>query len=345
MDLVCETETELKFRLVEIREVDQNVVIGINLPEKLIEKPIFSFNKAIEKIISLSDWIKEISYLAFVENRKEIWDLVQNILYYWNYRDLTRVARNNYSAFIENTLRKIVLDIQKENAINYRLDCASSFTPEKAVKELADRALSHRINDHELLETMNEQGLSIGKVKTFLENYYVNNRLFHLFICALTLCTPFSRRSDLANNFYDEMGAGDPALAHPTLFLKNFNGIAGGIPKLITPLPGALSLANAKTNAAFLSGNYHYGMGGFGFIELTMPNQMKKILSGLQKSGIKRQDLEFWELHIKVDIVHGETWFSNMLEIIKTPEDALYCLQGGMSLLDARAKMYDEILK
>jgi len=180
--------------------------------------------------------------------------------------------------------------------------------------------MSHRINSHPLLEEMNTQGLSKKCLKAFLENYYVNNRLFHVFIAALSLCTPMRKRTELANNFYDELGSGDSTMAHPVLFLKNFNSIR--LPERITPEPESLSLVNAKTYAAFLCGDYHYGMGGFGFIELTMPNQMRKILNGLTKTGLPKKDLEFWETHITIDEKHGEAWFSEMADLITNETQA-----------------------
>lgn len=242
---------------------------------------------------------------------------------------------------VEAALRRRVIDIETQHLPVYQLECVSDFTPERAVQELADKVFSHRINTHPLLEEMFKNGISPRQVKIFLENYYVNNRLFHLFIATLNLCTPLERRTELANNFYDELGAGDSAMAHPVLFFKNFNHIEK--PTCISPLPEALSLVNAKTYAAFLSGDYHYGMGGFGYIELAMPNQMKKILMGLRKSGLPEADLEFWEAHIYIDEEHGKAWFSEMLHLIETPEEAQKCLVGGMRLLDARAKMYDGV--
>lgn len=340
-----ECENRLKSKVVSIIEKGQDIQILIPIPEQYYyDENILglSVTEIYKKILQLMPGIDEFANSAFLKHDKESWNAIQTLLYYWNYRDITRIDRLKNSVLLEYAFRKKILEIQNQNLPKYQLDCIKNFTPEIAVKELADKASNHRINKHPFLKEMDQNGISVKHTRLFLENYYVNNRIFHLFIASLSLCTPFNERGDLACNFYDEMGQGDSALAHPNLFLKNFNGI--GRPKAITPLPEALSLANAKAYAAFLSGDYHYGLGGFGFIELTMPNQMKKILNGLEKSGIPRADLEFWEAHITIDVEHGKTWFSNMLSLIKTEQDAQKCLQGGMFLLDARATMYDGIM-
>ncbi|EKD75389.1 MAG: hypothetical protein ACD_44C00144G0003 [uncultured bacterium] len=330
--------------IIVLPEPNQSTKISISLPKIFYIKNIKTIDDAYKKILELQPLLINLSNLAFTENNKKAWDIIQKLMYYWNYRDILRIERiQDNTPLVEYALRKVILDTQQQTLPNYKLECENSFTPERAVQELSEKALSHRINQHPLLERMTQHGLEMQHIKLFLENYYVNNRMFHLFIVALSLCSPLERRTELANNFYDEMGSGDSRMAHPELFLKNFNNL--NRPEVITPLPESLYLVNTKTHAAFLSGDYHYGMGGFGYIELTMPNQMKKILNGLMKSGLPKADLEFWEIHITIDIEHGKRWFSEMLQLIETPEQAKKCLAGGISLLDARATMYDGILQ
>src|SRR3990167_345429 len=330
--------------MIYLSEIGSPTQIALTIPENFIFNSTASIEAAYDAIVHLTPSITLLARDAFLHQDKNAWDTIQSLLFYWNYRDLTRIDRMKGNiALVEQALRKIVLDIQMETAVSHQLTCTNHFTPERAVRELADCARSHRINTHPLFEVMNDRGLNTTGLSAFLESYYVNNRLFHLFVATLSCFTPLDKRTALANNFYDEMGAGDRGMAHPVLFLKNFNTI--GRPTTIHALPESLCLANTKTYAAFLSGDYHYGMGGFGYIELTMPNQMEKILNGLMKSGLPKADLEFWEIHITIDIEHGKRWFSEMLQLIETPEQAKKCLAGGISLLDARATMYDGILQ
>lgn len=331
-----------KVQEVVFLEPEETTSIGISLPKKYLVQDIDTLDGAYNKIKELTSSIRITAEAAFGQKSKPAWDAIQTLLYYWNHRDLLRIDRvGSYVHIVENALRKIVLDTENKYLSEHALESVNDFSPERAVQELADKAHSHRINNHPLLEQMENHGIPMDTARLFLDNYYVNNRLFHLFIAALSLSTPMSRRTELANNFFDEMGSGDNAMAHPNLFLKNFDTI--GRPSKITPIPEALSLVNAKTFAAFSCGDYYYGMGGFGYIELAMPKQMEKILKGLGKSGFSRENLEFWETHITIDLEHGKAWFGEMRELIKTPEQAQKCLAGGMRLLDARASMYDGV--
>lgn len=298
-----------------------------------------AFLDSLEK--KLAD-VESLAKDAFIKKNKTSWDEVQKLLYLWNIQSLHNTLDfSNYSDISTNLLRKKVLEIETQQSQKHFLESKWNFTPESAIQELADRANSHRINHHPLLDELNSNGLLESAIKTFLNNYYVNNRLFHLFLATLSPFTPLEKRTELASNFYDELGCGDVQMAHPLLFLKNFDTI--GKPEKIEPLPESLFLANTKFFCGHLYKNYHYGFGGFGFIELTMPAQMKKILNGLKKSNIPEKDLEFWRVHITIDEEHGKSWMNEMQHLIHNEEEAELCLQGGMSLLEARATMYDGI--
>lgn len=348
MELVNNIEqlaTRPKKRIVWKENSLDSIPIILNIQEDfIIDQTISEHRHAFNIVETLLPSVTKLAECAFIHQEKSAWDEIQKILYLWNIQDIHRVngaVSKHYRSIVQDILRNKIIEIELQAVDTPILESKNNFTPKRAVAELAERANSHRINHHPLLNELNQNGLPHEAIKTFASNYYVNNRLFHLFIVTLGLFTPLERRTELANNFYDELGGGDSQMAHPLLFLKNFNTI--GRPQEIEPFPESFHLANAKLYAAYLSGNYHYGMGGFGCIELTMPDQMRKILNGFQLSKLPRKDLEFWEIHISIDVEHGKTWFNEMLHLLKTPEEAQDCLSGGMALLEARAKMYDGI--
>lgn len=337
---VLESESLSKFVFKE--ESHSGIPIEVNVPERWhFNYPIVTLDHAYEIAKKELPEIEKLAVDAFANKDKRSWQLTQNTLYIWNAQDIFRKNIVDNRFVLQTILRNKILQVEQNNSPKHRLECQNNFTVDRAVQELADKAHAHRINTHPLTTELSKNGISSEHVKVFLNNYYVNNRLFHLFIATLSLLTPLEGRTELSSNFYDELGSGDNAMAHPVLFLKNFNSF--GRPQVIKPHAEALYLVNSKLYAAFLSGNYHYGMGGFGFIELTMPNQMIRILDGLRKSKVPENDLEFWRIHISIDLEHGKHWFEEMRNLVTTPQQAQDCLQGGMTLLEARATMYDGI--
>lgn len=240
------------------------------------------------------------------------------------------------------TLRDEILRVGDAGREVPQLLCRDRFSPEDAIQELYDRAMEHRIRRHPLLLALSKDGFSKEETKLFLSNYYVNNRVFHLHVAAQSLSTPLRMRGEFYKNLYNELGAGEVDEAHPLLFLKSFNSL-GGMPEFVVPLPESLHLLNAKIYQTFLSGHFTYGTGGLGFLELAMPAQMEMLYTGLQKSGLPKDDLVFWELHITMDQDHGQAWFDEMLTVIKDVEDAERTLDGGLALLAARAQFYDGV--
>ena len=289
--------------------------------------------------------IEQLATAAFSDSEKnfDIWNDIQKLLYIWNLKDLFKENNQELNTAFLLLLRNKIIEIEKKFSSVHKLNSFDNFTPQMAIKELYEKANEHRINNHPLLTYMEKNGLNLNAVKIFLENYYVNNRVFHLFVAQQSLFTPMEMRVELYKNLFDELGTGDHDMAHPILFLKNFDTI--GHLKQIQPLPETLFLFNTKYYSIVLSGDYHYGTGGLGFIEVAMPCQMMMILAGLRKSQIPEKDLEFWRVHITIDQEHGKAWFNEMEELIHTPEHAQACLNGGLNLLEARAKMYDGIWK
>jgi pyrroloquinoline quinone (PQQ) biosynthesis protein C len=280
---------------------------------------------------------------AFAEGDRKAWEEVQRLLYHWNIDDLERrTSITDPTRVFHHILRNAILAEEEDMvAASVRLQCMDRFTPEVAVQELYDLAKAHPIATHPLLVEMSKNGLPKDAVRLFLENYYINNRVFHLHIAALSLSAPLELRGEMYRNLNDELGQAVFNSAHPVIFLRNFRSI--GRPETITPLVESLHLLNQKVYAALLSGDYRYGVGGFGFLELTMPRQMQQIYHGLQRSGLPEEDLEFWPLHVSIDERHGEDWFNEMRQIIHTPEHALSALRGGKRVLDARAGFYDGV--
>lgn len=289
--------------------------------------------------------IETLARRAFENGDQDAWESAQYMLYHWNLEELERKTPvYSWGRTVRQALRNAILEVEtKERRARIALACWDDFTPARAIEELRRAAMEHRIHTHPLLVEMNQRGLSKTSVKLFLDNYYVNNRIFHLHIAAQSLSTPFELRAELYKNLHDELGAGDPEAAHPLLFLRNYRSL--GDTQDIRPLLGSIYLLNTKIFHTLLCGNYKQGLGALGFLELAMPNQMQMLLDGLKKSGLPERDLIFWELHITLDKDHGECWFDEMRKILHTREDAYQILEGGIATLEARSVFYDSVWK
>ena len=319
--------------------------IRVPLPSEGMFVQPKNYAEVFETANSLLEPMEALGRKAFLANDWASWRTAQYLLYHWNMEELTRSTPSlDYGRTVRQILRNQLLAIQEEGWLRKLSAQLCSFADrpiDLMLQELQQRAEAHRINRHPLLQEMALHGLPKDGVSLFLNNYYVNNRVFHLHMAALALMAPLEARAEIAQNFYDEMGEGDLTRAHPVLYLRNFDPL--GRPDVIDPLPESLDLLNSKIYCGLHCGDASTGLGGFGFLEVTMPTQMEAILTGLKKSGFEDRELEFWRIHITLDAIHGESWFESMSQIVKTPEQARNALFGGLLLLDARASVYDGV--
>lgn len=315
--------------------------INIQFPKDLNSDNINSMKDVETYYASSMKFLEPIAEKAFADRDESSWSQIQHILYHYNTRDFERtIDPLSFQAVAERAVRNGIVAIQNKHHKTYAIDLEGGYTADKAIDVLMSTALKHRINNHPLFDIM-KKGLSKDEIRIFLDNYYVNNRLFHLHLTALTQASPLERRNDLAVNFYDEMGGEEANDAHPLLFMKNYEFI--GASSSINPTPGTLHLLNTKVQLCHLSSDFRLGFGGLGFIEISMPTQMKLILDGLTKSGMNASQSIFWDLHITIDEQHGESWFEEMREMITSEEDYKIILDSGVRLLNARADLYDDI--
>jgi hypothetical protein len=317
--------------------------VNIQLPQILQSDTVNSIEDVEKYYQRAIEYVNPIATQAFKDRDELSWAQIQHILYHYNTRDLERIIDPlSFQAVAERAVRNYIVAIENTYTDQYSVDLDGPFSVERAIEILKTEALGHRINSHPLFNMMSN-GLSKDEIRVFLDNYYVNNRLFHLHLATLSLATPLVKRNDLFANLYDELGCDDVANAHPILFLKNYNFV--GESESIDPTPGTLHLLNTKVLLTHLCSDYRRGFGGFGFIEISMPVQMKAILSGLTNSGMSAEQTIFWDLHISIDERHGESWFHEMRELINSEDDYRTVLSAGIQLLEARCALYDDVYK
>lgn len=294
----------------------------------------------VEQQISI---LKKISYKAFYEHDHLSWVKIQHMLYHWNCETFHhRVDSTDLSHNVKILLRNFLVNeeiksLQQQKPVE--LSCKENFSVDKAIHELYHKASTHPINSHPFLIHMQQRGLSKSMAKLFIDNWNTDSYIFHLYIAAQSLSTPFELRGELYHNLYEELGEGNIERAHPTIYNKNYKNL--GNAEIIVPLVESLHVFNTQVYYTLLCGRFEMGLGGLGFIEVNVPAQMQMIYEGLKKSGIPDADLEFWPLHISLDSEHGAAWFDEMRKVITTPEAAEAALQGGIRVLDARARMLD----
>jgi len=107
---------------------------------------------------------------------------------------------------------------------------------------------------------------------------------------------PAEAKLELANNYWDEMGRGNPKGMHGPML----NALVTQLdlaPEIETTAWESLALANAMTAMATARRYAWHAIGALGVIELTAPGRSRAVADGLRRLGIDGKARSYFELH------------------------------------------------
>ena len=137
---------------------------------------------------------------------------------------------------------------------------------------------------------------------------------------------------ELARNYWDELGNGDPAEVHTVLHDTLVE--ACGIPRV--PLEEQPVEALERIAFGGLLATNHWlqpeMLGALGLTELQAGPRCRKVLAAFDRLGAPRAAYPFYEVHAEVDPKHGQDWLANAVAPIagENPEWGRRMLRGAL---------------
>ena len=303
-------------------------------------------NKKIELLHSVDSlqYLEQIAHDAFNNKGGALWREIQFLLFKLNLNLMNNgfalgTARSTLEWSIRNTIERVEkqylqVDVQIPNNISEKDDFLAW------LKE--DVIANHRVNHHPLFNYFDKDDLNDEDIRYFLSNYRINMQRFHLHVAAYSLIVPFQMREELYENLYDEFGQGNFNDAHPNLFEPLMDHFGGANEQDINA--ETAHLLNTKINLCWFADGLHYGMGGMGALELSIPYQQKRVLAHLRRRGLSEELNKFFVVHCELDEDHGDGWFAAGAPYINGRADYQKVLESAIRMLNARAGVYDGIL-
>jgi hypothetical protein len=118
---------------------------------------------------------------------------------------------------------------------------------------------------------------------------------------------PDRAKLELARNYWDEMGRGNPKGMHGPMLARLVQAL-NLAPAIETTVWESLALANAMTAMATTRRYAWHAVGALGVIELTAPGRSAATAAGLRRLGISGKDRHYFDLHAVLDVKHSEAW-------------------------------------
>ena len=305
--------------------------------------PWETFKRSLEKYMDPVEQVTNLAHEAFKEKGGSAWQRLQFFLFDMNLSLMQEGFGLGSPHFLKGwELRHTIEQIEQQYLSQEKL------SPDLADVEiflpwLKERISEHRVNHHPLFELFDRDDLSDEEVRYFLANYRVNMQRFHLHVAAYSLIVPFEMREELYHNLHDEFGQGDFSQAHPNLFEPLMEHFGGAREEDINP--ETCNLLNTKMNLCWFADGLHYGIGGMGALELAIPLQQRRVLAHLRRRGLSEKMVNFFVVHCELDEDHGEGWFAAGKPYIHTFEDLQKVFSSAMRMLEARAGVYDGVLR
>lgn len=132
---------------------------------------------------------------------------------------------------------------------------------------------------------------------------------------------PDQAKLELARNYWDEMGRGNPKGMHgPMLhFVVESLGLN---PQIETTVWESLALANTMTALATNRRFAWHSVGALGVVELTAPARSAAVSKGMRRLGFDPRQRRYFDLHAVLDVKHSEEWNKEaIVPLVSDPQD------------------------
>jgi hypothetical protein len=145
---------------------------------------------------------------------------------------------------------------------------------------------------------------------------------------------PVRPKLELARNYWDEMGRGQPAGMHGPMLERAVRSL-GLAPSINGTAWQSLCLANTMTALATTRRYVYQSIGALGAVELTAPTRVDAIAQGLKRLGCAPEARKYFALHAHLDIEHSKAWNSEALAplVEAEPTCARFIAEGALMRL------------
>ncbi len=153
---------------------------------------------------------------------------------------------------------------------------------------------------------------------------------------------PMQAKLEIARNYWDEMGRGNPKGMHGPL-LEALAERLGLQPRLDTTLPESLALANVMAGLASNRRYAYHSVGALGIIEQTAPARAALVAQGLKRLGVPPGDRHYFDLHAILDVKHSAAWNAEAIHplVRSNPALAPAIAEGALMRLECGAACFE----
>jgi hypothetical protein len=185
------------------------------------------------------------------------------------------------------------------------------------------------------------QEASRDQIRWFFEQEAAGEAGFDDLVAMTQVKLPARAKLELARNYWDEMGRGNPNGMHGPM-LNDLAATLAVEPTIENTVAESLALANAMTAMATSRRLTWHSVGALGVIELTAPGRSKMVAQGLRRIGLSGSERRYFDIHAVLDVKHSSAWNAEAIMplVAEDGRRARYIAEGALIRLSCGARCY-----
>ncbi|WP_425229099.1 iron-containing redox enzyme family protein [Sphingomonas sp.] len=170
----------------------------------------------------------------------------------------------------------------------------------------------HGPGQHDALFPWLAEEATLDEFRWFFEQEAAGEAGFDDLVAMTQVKLPVAPKLELARNYWDEMGRGNPNGMHGPMLDALVETLQVD-PAIDRTVAESLTLANAMTAMAANRRYAWHSVGALGVIELTAPARAALVEQGLRRLGFSGKERKYFALHSVLDIKHAADWIREAL--------------------------------
>jgi hypothetical protein len=216
------------------------------------------------------------------------------------------------------------------------------------IKWLKELISNHPANAHPFYRDFLRNHSTSEDIRFYLAQETSLDPRFDDILALLQIGTFGRAKMDIACNYWDEMGNGDPEKVHTHLFSKALHALNADATYVADNLLDESRISGNLSAAFALNRRHHFkAIGYFGVTEYIAPSRFKNLVKAWRRNKLPEDALAYHELHVTIDAVHGNSWFNNVIapSIDQAPAIGREIALGACVRLNSSARYLNSILE
>ncbi len=261
--------------------------------------------------------------------------------------DIETVDNDTQPVFrdVASVLEEAMLRFERSNIPDSEID-SYPHSGGEYVRWLKKMITDHESSVHPLYNEFMAKSAGPDDLALYLAQETSLDPRFDDILALMQLGTHGAEKMEIANNYYDEMGNGNPEEVHTFLFAKALNELNVDeqyIQKNM--LIDSIISGNLSACLALSRRHYFKSVGYFGVTEYLAPRRFKHVVSAWKRNNLPEAGIIYHDLHIGIDTIHAKGWLNNIIAplVDQNPKIGKEIALGAMIRLNSSERYLDSL--